>query len=104
MTTETKPAIAPRIVSGEPVCSGDECPFFRITTAVWAECFAEMAFGEYVMERDTCIPGLRAQRDEARRELCAEYAEHLGLAKEACERQFAASRGWAYLYEKEGKK
>lgn len=44
-----------------------------------------------------CIPGLRAQRDEARRELLEATSGH-PRDEEARVRRMAASRGWSYLY------
>ena len=40
----------------------------------------------------------RDERDAARRELCANFAEHMGLGKELHEKSYAASRDWQYLY------
>jgi hypothetical protein len=77
--------INPRIVDGEPVCD-EQCRCYRE-----AMCYAELAFGDPVHDGDDCIPGIRRQRDEARRELC-ENAE--------CDPApvVALSRGWHGLF------
>ena len=92
-TADTTPDIAPRLVEGEPVCSGEECPHYA--ACEW-DCFSY------------CPPGLRrqrdalqAERDAARRELCAAQGALLSGAHVNPAESYAASRGWAYLYEKE---
>jgi hypothetical protein len=102
--TEPKPEIAPRIVNGEPTCSGEACPAFKETTGMNDECFAEMAFGEWINEGDDCIPGLRRQRDErteerdaARRVVCEQVDCLTGHCTTA--EQYAEANNWSYLYE-----
>lgn len=100
MSDKKKIDIAPSIdEQGEPVCSGVECPLFGLVmedTGTCSELPSEMDLDVY--PEFPCIPGLRRQRDEARRELCANFSEHLGLGKTAHEQSYAASRGWEYLY------
>ena len=101
LTAATTPDIAPRLVEGEPVCSGSECPYWypQINGSIAPDNCEHGPTGRL------CIPALRAQRDAlqaeqdaARRELCAV------VAMEAPElyptqRDVAASRDWSYLYE-----
>jgi hypothetical protein len=105
--------VNPRIVDGEPVCSGAECPSFEPIEAS----LGSMSTGGYCLRRGsvviatTCTPGLRRQRDEARREVCVLRAATLPIVKrdpgETSEqyqdlmiRAWASVRDWQYLYEK----
>lgn len=93
----------PRVSDGEPFCSGTDCPYFHFTE--WAggkvlsgKCSHASLLG-YAMAGTLCIPGLRAQRDEA-------LAQRDEARKELCVRAFgsqaeivAHARGWLYLYD-----
>jgi hypothetical protein len=57
-----KPDIKPDIIRGDPKCSGKDCRKFHDTTTMNDECYEDLT---YVEIGDTCIPGLRQQRDEA---------------------------------------
>lgn len=103
------PEIKFKLVDGEPVCPCDEnvCSHYVYYDGPRCNlvcCGAEMGFepndetGEY-----PCWPGVRQQRDEARREICEGIAARdrtmgpyeCGLTKE----RNAKKRGWSYLYE-----
>jgi len=112
----TDPQIAPRIVDGEPYCTGAECPAWKTQTLEvpntlgfkWTETRGHCTKGG-TWPQAVCIPGLRAQRDErtaerdaARRELCDQYTEPKYRFKDETkkdkQREHAASRDWLYLY------
>ena len=59
--TATTPDIAPRMVEGEPVCTGPEC-------SAWLDdhCAQEETSPEY---HTPCAPGLRRQRDALQTEV-----------------------------------
>jgi hypothetical protein len=61
MTTDIKP----RIVDGEPVCCGGECPADNSD----GDCGESGELGKFIMPGDPCIPALRAQRDDTRKAL-----------------------------------
>lgn len=97
-----KTEINPRIVDGEPVCSGSACPSHAVTFASVLYGTAQPCWGAFTHAgiMPPCIPGLRHQRDEARREMCDEMSEdYNGEFPSASE--YANVRGWAYLYEGE---
>ena len=54
----------PRIIDGEPVCAGAECKGHR--DCLYGPEAWECLYGLTNDIGDPCIPGLRAQRDEAR--------------------------------------
>lgn len=89
--------IKPEIVDGEPVCSGKLCPIFAICEE-WVGGFC----GENkVYHRDPCIPGLRQQRDEARREVCDCKWRGFPGTHDIQVRRYAKERGWHSLYSEE---
>jgi len=59
MTSETTPDIAPRLVEGEPVCSGTKCRRHPSNQEDGPECQQGLT-GDV---GDPCILGLRRQRD-----------------------------------------
>lgn len=61
--------IKPRIVDGEPICSGDLCEHFR----GGGECNFVLSESWALHPDDPCIPALRQQRDEAMRQFCNWY-------------------------------
>lgn len=87
MSTETKPEIAPRMADGEPFCT-PQCPRHGLNGG---GCFEGVRY---------CPPALRFQRDDARRELCEMWSSEFGTHEHVADvREYAASRGWSYLYE-----
>jgi hypothetical protein len=86
MTTE----INPRIVDGEPICDRN-CPLCGLRGH--SEC-------ERTPVGAACPPGLRRQRDEARRELCVLMPEtEFGRKNEQhTPKAVANSRGWHGLF------
>lgn len=93
--------INPRIVDGELVCSWTDCPSWG-DAGRSVGCKLCGILGSYITNGDPCIPGLRRQRDEARREVCETLArEHnyaMTAARDMEPSDYAASHGWAYLY------
>lgn len=84
------PEIAPRIVDDEPLCDA-RCPMMLVS-------FEDLPLGcGDIAEGQPCIPGLRRQRDAARRELCQDQRDRSGRGESLA--VVAASRGWGYLYE-----
>jgi hypothetical protein len=97
--------INPRIVDGEPVCSGEECPCCEKshidkdgTLRVFCNAGGTPGSGWTYL----CIHGLRAQldalqaeRDEARRRYC----EYRSIGRGIDAATIAIEEGWAYLYE-----
>ena len=73
MTAATTPDIAPRLVEGEPVCSGEECPeHFTGKDAflyVHHHCRRANKLGVEIHSGDPCTPGLRRQRDALQAEI-----------------------------------
>lgn len=102
-----KPVIAPIIIDNEPTCSGEACPqylYYDGPRCALVDGGADRFLDDGKKHLD-CFPGLRQQRDEARRELC-DFAVLQGgwlsvPDKEKCRDEYAASRGWGYLYEEE---
>lgn len=103
MTTD----IAPRIVDGEPICGEMECPYFlrqiyhRLPYAGDSITDSCQIVDMPLDGKSTCIPGLRRQRDEARKLYCSEKARW--NSRDLSPERVADSRGWAYLYEGEEK-
>jgi len=64
------PDIKYKLVDGEPICSQEECPSFH--KSGWEQVQPSTCSQPDGDPFGTCEPGLRQQRDEARREL-AEY-------------------------------
>ena len=91
--------IKPRISEGEPFCD-QGCPYFDFTEYAGCKVLAgKCKHGKvlgYAMIDTLCTPGLRQQRDDARRELCMEILVHSGFENRA---EVACDRGWGYLYE-----
>lgn len=85
--------------NGEPVCQ-HECPSCETATN-WETKSTCLITEQFVLEYgdfdDPCIPGLRQQRDEARREICEVDPRITRSVAEV-----ARLRGWGYLYEKGG--
>ena len=128
LTAATTPDIAPRLVNGEPVCSGTKCRRHPSNQEDGPECQQGLT-GDV---GDPCILGLRrqrdalqserdaandayymecrlresttAERDAARRELCEKSAENKRRMAGVIAwrgRDEADVRGWSELYEKE---
>jgi hypothetical protein len=124
MTTE----ISPRIVDGEPTCSGRECPrcYGAFDFQLWCGSVGGLNSVPIITDQNlvpsmSCLPALRRQRDDARRELCEADAgvgmgEGVGLDHYTAGlvgndglagrdfrirvMEYATSRGWSYLYAK----
>lgn len=86
-----------KLVDGEPVCSADDgdCPHYTYYDGERCAliCGGEVMWPEPNDETGVflCWPGVRQQRDEARREVC-----ETGLAVVPSE--WAKMRGWEHLY------
>jgi len=102
--------IKPRIEDGEPVCSGEMCPhrvIIKMNYDLQMDPNGEVErpscpSSGYMdaVDGDICIPGLRAQRDEARRDFCCATYDNL-RANYDSQKDVAASRGWSCLYTEE---
>jgi len=85
MTSETTPDIAPRIVDGEPYCTGTECPAWKVQTlevpntlgVKWTETRGHCSKGG-TFPQAVCIPGLRRQRDALQAERDAAFTAGAG--------------------------
>jgi hypothetical protein len=120
--------INPRIVDGEPVCSGSECPECKFYGGTGMGTYVCKETGGVAPVNNYCIPGLRRQRDEAidaAVRQASDLGRQLGEAKargDTLERErdearrsvicymrtscsqdnvnrFVQERGWSYLYE-----
>jgi hypothetical protein len=84
--TDPTPAIAPRIVDGEPTCSGGECPR-------WSDCLGRLFDAKDLSAvcNLVCSDGLRRQRDERTAERdeatskLSEIRERLDMARKCLE-------------------
>jgi len=102
------PKIKYKLVKGEPMCNLGKCPSSYtsprpISHHYQVSCMAGGKPYYPVYDTTVCAPGLRQQRDDARREICEGIAARdraagpyeSGLTKE----RNAQKRGWSYLYE-----
>ena len=68
MTAATIPDIAPRLVEGEPVCSGEECPACESVVDIYRTLVCSV-LGRVAPSGRTCVEGLRRQRDALQAEI-----------------------------------
>ncbi len=93
--------INPKMVDGEPMCSGEDCSSFksetfgvRFTVTVW-HCMNSPR--SEINPGNICIPGIRKQRDEARVLFCkcsSEYLNHKNGPDYYTKEQEATCRKW----------